>query len=143
MKNLKKLLAMLSLAIFVALSFSSCKDKDSEPTSDDLLGKWMVTSAEWTEKENGRVTDSDRETYGEDEFYFIFKPKGICIYGEDGYEDEGEWFLSGKTLVIFDDEVWTIESRSSKSMTLTYSDSWVNDGVKYEENIKMKLSKVW
>ena len=138
MKNLKKLEAMLMLAMLVTFTFTSCgnDDKDDEPInsgttqSKSLIGRWIVVSDEYVEKVNGSIVDRGVEYDGSSQIEF--QNNGIYKYIEGDEIEEATYFYNDNTLIIQWDidesEVFTIQSLTSSELKLQDHDSWYDSG---------------
>ena len=138
MKNLKKLAAMLMLAMLVTFTFTSCgnDDKDDEPInsgttqSKSLIGRWILVSCENVYKVNGTIVD--RNVAYDGSIQFEFKNNGIFKLIEGDEIEEGTYFSNDNALILQYDvdesEVFTIQSLTSSELKLQDYDSWYDSG---------------
>jgi len=123
MKNLSIVLILFFTSLFI-----SCSKGDSTPAT--LKGNWSVNTV--IEKENGRIID----TYnGISSDYLNFKTNGILAYNIDGEIDEVPYSINGN-IVTIDSEDYTMTGLSSKTVTLTLSETF--GGIRYETVANLK-----
>lgn len=100
---MKKFTSLSFMLIAALLVFSSCsKDDDGAPALDfDLLvGTWDITESE--------VSMGGQSQKSDEEGSYQFNADKTFILNEYGYEDEGTYTTSGRTISLTIDEETTI-----------------------------------
>jgi len=158
MKTLR-FFGMVLLTVLMSAGFTACGDDDDDIGNvSNIYGTWETTHSEGWEKTNGKLDDEwdwDASESSNTDYLgrFVFTEDGEAIH----YEWTGSrWYLccthdytiSGNKLRIKDfdgddeDLVMTIKTLTESVLVLESSDSWTEDGEKYESYEKQTFKKV-
>ena len=146
MKSIKTLAAIAFAAL--TLSLTGCS-KDPE---DLIIGTWEVTSMTmsltsseapdqpWTETVTPENGESTVLTFAKDNTVTI-----VDTESDGHYETEtGTYSVNDHTLTMTfegDSETYTISNIDKKNMTISASESGVEDGITYTESLTIELAK--
>ena len=131
-------------AMFATAMFSCSKDAE-----DLIIGTWEETEVTYTENVNGEVRELSMLEPGEvttitfkDDHTFT-----TVYHSNDGDSDEdgGTWSVDGDKLIIVDGDdpvAYNIDNIDKKNLTISYSESEVEEGISYTASIVIKMKRI-
>lgn len=123
MKNTIKNKILLSvIAIFCALSFSSCDDDYGYTYGDDVLTKPLY-KIDWYSVADSSVHSLNR----------FLKPEGYFVYRPDGMQDDFHYWHQAHVLDVLVDAYLRVTDADEKAHYITMMDNWYT-GVKAQNN---------
>lgn len=143
-KNLFSLLPFFILALFVFTSCNKDKDEVKPAVKTQVTGVWKFESSRWVSFENGTITD-DETDYGTTET-IEFKSDGTVVNKSINTTYNGTWALtdSDKKMMLSvdgDSNVWDIKEVSASKLVLFYTETEVQDGITYKDEMTISFKK--
>ena len=147
---MKKHILFLNFVILLfLLALPACQkdnDNDEPLTESIILGKWEVLSMRSIGYVNKLMLYDNTETYEANENVLEFLAGGDGkMYEYDEYIDDFAWELNGNVLTIDHPEMGVIELKTSlnnNDLTLTYSESYEDEGTIYKLELTIKVKKL-
>ena len=141
---MKIVFSILMAAMFATAMFSCSKDAE-----DLIIGTWEETEVTYTENVNGEVRELSMLEPGE-VTTITFKDDHTftsVYHSNDGDSDEdgGTWSVDGDKLIIVDGDdtmAYNIDNIDKKSLTISYSESEVEEGISYTASIVIKMKRI-
>lgn len=151
--------AYLTAAVFALLSLSSCKkDGDDKPASEQIVGRWILTSQVYTPAIFDFDNDGNLDTEAisnmdpcDADDLFVFKADGsgeldegatMCDPGDDQVYGTFNWEISADNTITIDYngdvESGKIESISSSRMVITHEYSMGGSSIKIVDTYQKK-----
>jgi hypothetical protein len=134
--------SLIAMMAVVLMGLAACSDDDEVGSRDDLIGTWQEDYESYWEKENGKITDQDEDTFDDDRYAWRY-----TFYEDGRYNNQegwngswdnywGTWTMKSNTIILDEgtsrESSATIKTLNKNTLVVEFYEKEVESGTTYE-----------